>query len=143
MKRTLIAILLLSSLACEPNDVNTDLRKPQIEKALFELDAFYRSQEAAQMNDREREQEALRITREFGIEIIPMSSYQFNKYNGSNRNTREACSGTPISVELVDEGNGCFGIVRKYSDISASITTYCRTSAGKLYFDGSLCSTPY
>lgn len=143
MKRTLIVILFLSSLACERNDVTTYLREPQIDKALFELDAFYRSSKAAQMNDSKREQEALRIAREFGIEIIPMSSYQFNRYNTGTRNSREVCSGTPISMELVDEGNGCFGIVRKYSDISASITTYCRTFDGKLYFDGNLCSTPY
>lgn len=139
MKRTLIAILLLSLLACEPNDVNTDFRKPQIEKALFELDAFYRSQEAAQMNDDERRHEVLRISREFHVEIIPVSSHQFNTYFSTGQNSREACSGTVVSMEIVDEGNGCFGLVRIYSNGSSSISAYCRNSSNKLYFDGYFC----
>ena len=135
-------LLLFFSLSCQNDLTLTGESVIQIKGALIEIDSFYRSDRSNVLNISEQQREVHRISKEHGVRIAPLTLSQFVQFRANTTNNANAiitCSGTPTSIEIVDEGNGCFGLVRIYANGSSSISAYCRNNSGTLYYDGYYC----
>lgn len=81
------------------------------------------------------------ISARHSIKVSPLTFNQFMDeyaYSSSKSGRTQGCGGRMTHFEIVDEGGGCFGIVRQYENGSATISAYCR-SGGSLSYQGYYC----
>ncbi|QOI96689.1 MAG: hypothetical protein HRU69_03930 [Flammeovirgaceae bacterium] len=110
-----------------------------IRNAVVDVDKYYSSNEAKSASIGQMHSKIYQISQIHDVKIIPLTYAQYlDFYYNWNSLRVQSCSGQPVSIEVVDEGNGCIGIVRKYSDYSASITSYC-FSNGSVSAIGTTC----
>jgi len=142
MKNTILFIFALVITVCscsnEESQSNSDLSK-RTQNALIEADEYYRSEKAWNASPAEINQNIEGISKKYGVKITPLSYDQYHElFQASVSFAKVACvcCGTVTHTEYVDEGGGCFGIVRQYANGSSSISAYCNNGAT---FEGYYC----
>lgn len=125
-----IIVILLHSCSNEEPRSASDLSE-RTKKALIEVDDFYRSDQGFNASSEEIKKKIEAISKKYNLKLIPLSYEQYHKLFQSTTSAKVmcVCCGTVTHLEVVDEGGGCFGIVRQYANGSSSISAYCDNGA--------------
>ena len=99
--------------------------------ALIKIDRYYASKESKIVDESERNDAVRRIAKNFNVVVHPITNEEFAAYYPNHEEYKKSgkvaagCVGQDYTLEGVLEGNGCVGLVKRYSDGSVSLTRYC------------------
>jgi hypothetical protein len=131
MRRFIMFLALVIMYSC----VNDDSQSignvsERTKKALLEVDRYYQSEEALNASQEEITEKIKEISKRFSLDIIAVSYEQYHGIQSKIVSGKMCvCCGEVVHMEVVDEGGGCFGLVRQYANGSASISAYCNNGA--------------
>jgi hypothetical protein len=148
MKKNFFSLLLFFGIfaGCQDDlQVNKSNEAQNLKHALLKIDSYYRSEQAQLSTQEDLEKTVLFISKAHGVTIVPISRIQYLTYfyKRPKSNVLEApgCGGKINSSEVVDEGNGCLGIVRQFQGGAVSLTRYC-SNGGSVSLDSYECFLP-